>query len=77
MELAPEEIDNPHQERQDDADNYASDDWKIKTTIAALHDDIARQTAQAERQLRTRHQERSGCSQGNAGHEQEFAQFAS
>src|SRR5580700_2662131 len=73
MELAPEEIDNPHQERQDDAYNYASHDWKIKAAVASLHDDIARQTPQAERQLRTRHQERAGCSQDDAGDEQEFA----
>jgi hypothetical protein len=76
MELAPEKIDDPHQERQDDAHNDASHDRKIKTTVAALHDDIARQTAQPERQLRTRHQKRAGCSQDNAGDDQEFAQFA-
>jgi len=72
MALATETIDNPHQQRQDDADNYASHYRKIKTTVAALHDNIAGQTAQAERQLRTRHQKRSGCGQDNAGDEQEF-----
>src|SRR5271155_403671 len=76
MALAPEQIDDPHQQRQDDAHNYASHDRKIKTTVAALDDDIARQTAQAERQLRTGHQKRSGCSQDNAGDEQEFAEIA-
>jgi hypothetical protein len=42
MELAPEEIDNPHQERQDDAYNYASHDWKIKAAVASLYDYISR-----------------------------------
>ncbi len=69
MALAPEEIHDPHQQRQDDAHNNASHDRKIKTTVAALHDNIAGQTAQAERQLRTRHQKRSGCRQDDAGDE--------
>jgi hypothetical protein len=73
MELAPEEIDDPHQECQDDAYNYASHDWKIKAAVASLYDDIPRKATQPKRQLRTRHQERAGCSQDNAGDEEEFA----
>jgi hypothetical protein len=73
MELAPEEMDNPHHERQDDAYNYASHDRKIKAAVASLYDDISRKTTQPKRQLRIRDQKHAGCSQDNAGNEQEFA----
>jgi hypothetical protein len=76
MELAPEEIDNPHQERQDDADNYASHDWKIKAAVASLYDDISREATQPERQFGPKHHQRAQANHDNANDEQEFAEFA-
>jgi len=46
MVLAPEQIYNPENQREYDAERNASDDWKIEAAVLALIGDIARQASE-------------------------------
>jgi len=48
--LAPEQIYDPENQREHDAQHDASDDWKIEAAIFALIGDIAGQASKAKRQ---------------------------
>jgi hypothetical protein len=74
--LAPEEIYNPENQRQRDAEHDTSDDRKIETAALALIRDISRQTSQAKWQPPAENKKAANNDKSDSEDEQEFAEFA-
>jgi hypothetical protein len=73
---APEEINDPHDQRQDEAQNDASDDWEIEAAVAALVGDVARKSAESKWQPAPEEKQSSDSDEKEADNEQQFAEFA-
>src|ERR1700758_3595525 len=74
--LAPEQIYDPENQRERDAQHDASDDWKIEAAIFALIGDIAGQASEAKGQPPAEKQKSTNNCEGNSAHEQQLPEFA-
>jgi hypothetical protein len=74
--LATEQIYNPENQRERNAQHDASDDRKIEAAIFALISDIAGKASEAKRQSSAEKEKSADNCEGNSANEEQLAEFA-
>src|ERR1700722_16666324 len=76
MKSAPEQIQNPHQESKQYANDNAGHDGEIKAAVATLNHDVARKPANPVRQFCSRQEQPSEANQDSPDNQQSLSDFA-
>jgi hypothetical protein len=74
--LAPEQIYNPENQRERDAEHNASDDRKIEAAIFALISDVAGKASEAERQSPAECKKCADNNEDDSSKEEKLSEFA-
>jgi hypothetical protein len=74
--LAPEQIYNPENQRERDAEHDASDDRKVEAAIFALIGDIAGKASEAKWQSSAEKEKSSDDCESDSANEQQLPEFA-